>query len=126
MADPSSLERKLTCDALAAVDTEEDKGVDVSEEMPSYDEAETRRILRKVDYRIVPALAVMYLISFIDRSNSMIRSLVPIGASIAYLVSSWQREGCWNESRPGIERQPIQHCTHRLLHPLYPVRNSQQ
>ena len=69
MSDPSTLERKLTSDTSAAVELEK-KGISVSEELPIYDEAETRRILRKVDYRIVPALAVMYLISFIDRSNS--------------------------------------------------------
>jgi hypothetical protein len=27
--------------------------------------------LRKVDYRLVPILALLYLVAFIDRSNSM-------------------------------------------------------
>jgi hypothetical protein len=27
------------------------------------------RALRKVDYRLVPLLAVLYLVAFIDRSN---------------------------------------------------------
>jgi len=31
--------------------------------------AEERRILRKVDFRLVPLLAVLYVICFIDRSN---------------------------------------------------------
>lgn len=35
-----------------------------------HDALETRRILRKVDYRLIPLLTVMYLISFIDRANS--------------------------------------------------------
>ncbi|KAI5456668.1 major facilitator superfamily domain-containing protein [Mariannaea sp. PMI_226] len=69
MTDLNTLEQKLTSDAVSALHIEGDKGVSESEEIPNYDEAETRRILRKVDYRIVPALAVMYLISFIDRSN---------------------------------------------------------
>jgi hypothetical protein len=34
-----------------------------------YSEAEAAAVLRKVDYRLVPLLAVLYLISFIDRSN---------------------------------------------------------
>ncbi|KAF2271751.1 MFS general substrate transporter [Westerdykella ornata] len=32
-------------------------------------EAEARRILAKVDYRLVPMLALLYLVAFIDRSN---------------------------------------------------------
>lgn len=32
-------------------------------------EAEAQRILKKVDYRLVPLLALLYLVAFIDRSN---------------------------------------------------------
>lgn len=38
-------------------------------------EAEARRILSKVDYRLVPMLALLYLVAFIDRSNSKSRAL---------------------------------------------------
>lgn len=34
------------------------------------DEAEANRVLRKVDYRLVPMLSLLYLVAFIDRSNS--------------------------------------------------------
>lgn len=34
------------------------------------DEKEGRRILTKVDYRLVPILSLLYLVAFIDRSNS--------------------------------------------------------
>lgn len=34
------------------------------------DEAEASRVLRKVDYRLVPMLSLLYLVAFIDRSNS--------------------------------------------------------
>lgn len=34
------------------------------------DEAESARVLRKVDMRLVPLLSLLYLVSFIDRSNS--------------------------------------------------------
>jgi hypothetical protein len=34
------------------------------------DEKESRRILAKVDYRLVPILSLLYLVAFIDRSNS--------------------------------------------------------
>ncbi|KAF2634215.1 MFS general substrate transporter [Massarina eburnea CBS 473.64] len=56
--------------------------VDVGEKVPStdneieatagaveIDEKEGRKILAKVDYRLVPVLALLYLVAFIDRSN---------------------------------------------------------
>lgn len=36
-----------------------------------YDEKEAARVLRKVDMRLVPLLSLLYLVAFIDRSNSM-------------------------------------------------------
>lgn len=33
-------------------------------------ETEAKRILRKVDFRLVPVLSLLYLVAFIDRSNS--------------------------------------------------------
>jgi hypothetical protein len=40
------------------------------------DEKEARRILTKVDYRLVPVLSLLYLVAFIDRSNSKIFNIV--------------------------------------------------
>ncbi|EXJ62223.1 hypothetical protein A1O7_02656 [Cladophialophora yegresii CBS 114405] len=34
-----------------------------------YDQKEVRRILRKVDFRLIPLLGVLYLLAYIDRSN---------------------------------------------------------
>lgn len=34
------------------------------------DESESARVLRKVDMRLVPILSLLYLVAFIDRSNS--------------------------------------------------------
>lgn len=50
---------------------EEHKGLDDTD-LPSYDDPEVKRILRKVDWRLPPVLAVLYLFSFLDRSNSEI------------------------------------------------------
>jgi hypothetical protein len=36
----------------------------------SYDKIETRKILRKVDKRLLPVLTLLYLLSFLDRGNS--------------------------------------------------------
>lgn len=51
----------------------------VKEERPSTEQLETyqppftpqeqKRILRKVDWRLVPLLSFLYLVSFIDRGN---------------------------------------------------------
>ena len=54
------------------------------EDLPAYDDAETRRILRKADWRVIPCLAAMYLVSFIDRSNS---ESVLMGAQDAALIA---------------------------------------
>lgn len=35
-----------------------------------FDGPEARRILNKVDWRLVPVLSLLYLVAFIDRSNS--------------------------------------------------------
>ena len=56
---------------------------DVVADLPSE---EARRILKKVDYRLVPLLSLLYLVAFIDRSN--------IGnAKIAGLDESFNLEG---------------------------------
>ena len=55
---------------------------DVIVDLPKEDR---KRVLRKVDYRLVPFLAFLYLIAFVDRSN--------IGnAKIAGLENKWNIE----------------------------------
>ena len=50
--------------------------------LASFSDEQKKVVLRKVDWRLVPMLLVLYLISFIDRAN--------IGM-LAYMVI---REGC--------------------------------
>lgn len=38
-------------------------------QQPRYDDKETKRILRKVDLRLIPMLTLLYVLSFLDRSN---------------------------------------------------------
>jgi hypothetical protein len=45
--------------------------VEVFHELPKE---EADRILRKVDFRVVPLLSFLYLVSFVDRSNSRLHS----------------------------------------------------
>ncbi|KAF2119655.1 major facilitator superfamily domain-containing protein [Lophiotrema nucula] len=69
-----------TDDVKKDVVGDEKKIENVGEKTPSSDgeveaaavdftEAEGRRILSKVDYRLVPTLALLYLVAFVDRSN---------------------------------------------------------
>jgi len=46
-----------------------DAGYTESDVIVDLPPAEGLRALRKVDYRLVPLLAVLYLVAFIDRSN---------------------------------------------------------
>lgn len=47
---------------------EEHGGLDETN-LPDYHDKEVTRILRKVDYRLVPMLTLLYLLAFLDRGN---------------------------------------------------------
>ncbi|EXJ68458.1 uncharacterized protein A1O5_08250 [Cladophialophora psammophila CBS 110553] len=46
-----------------------DAGYAADQVEPHYDQKEVQRILRKVDYRLIPLLGVLYLLAYLDRSN---------------------------------------------------------
>lgn len=39
------------------------------ETVSTFDEAATKRLLRKLDWHLIPFLALLYLLSFLDRTN---------------------------------------------------------
>lgn len=39
---------------------------DDTQQEPAFDPKETKRILRKVDVRLIPVLALLYLLAFLD------------------------------------------------------------
>lgn len=43
--------------------------VNSAQQEPAFDPKETKRILRKIDVRLIPVLALLYLLAFLDRSN---------------------------------------------------------
>jgi hypothetical protein len=49
-----------------------DAGYSESDIIVELPPAEGRCALRKVDYRLVPLLAILYLVAFIDRSNMQV------------------------------------------------------
>ncbi|KPI42794.1 putative transporter [Cyphellophora attinorum] len=46
-----------------------DAGLDATQVIYEVDPAEERKILRKIDYRLIPLLSILYLLAYIDRSN---------------------------------------------------------
>lgn len=61
-----SEERKIE----KVVDKKEGSESELEANAIDYDGPEARRILNKVDWRLVPVLSLLYLVAFIDRSNS--------------------------------------------------------
>jgi len=64
-----SLENELKTPTTAAEASMEEKGDSSSEADVEYDEKATKALLRKVDIHIVPVLVILYLLSFLDRTN---------------------------------------------------------
>ncbi|OAG36485.1 hypothetical protein AYO21_09292 [Fonsecaea monophora] len=48
---------------------EYDSGVVNQQPVPCYDAAETQKVLHKIDWRLLPILALLYLLAFLDRGN---------------------------------------------------------
>jgi hypothetical protein len=69
----ASLEHRTGSDVVSFDEKDKlrtlDAGLTPDQVVVEYDEAETRRILRKIDYRLIPLLSVLYLLAYIDRSN---------------------------------------------------------
>ncbi|KAM5385575.1 hypothetical protein ACJZ2D_000774 [Fusarium nematophilum] len=48
--------------------SDEHAGLEASN-LPRYDDVEVKKIMRKVDWRLLPLLTILYVLSFMDRSN---------------------------------------------------------
>src|ERR1700757_3765539 len=69
---------------------DKEKGISVAEcektttlDMAQFTELHKRRILRKIDWHLVPLLSFLYLVSFIDRGNREFRSSRGVGMQTA-------------------------------------------
>ncbi|KAF2475581.1 MFS general substrate transporter [Lindgomyces ingoldianus] len=76
MASPSYLPGDIKADLTGDDKKIEDLGEkklssdgEIEANVVELNEAEARRILKKVDFRLVPLLSLLYLVAFIDRSN---------------------------------------------------------
>ena len=57
-----------------------------AEFLAGFTDEQRKRVLRKVDWRLVPMLLILYLISFIDRAN--IGMFLPVKTSSGMLTST--------------------------------------
>lgn len=55
--------------AKAGTVTELEQGQEQEQEQPCYSAQETKRLLRKLDWTLLPFLSLLYLLSFLDRAN---------------------------------------------------------
>lgn len=63
---------KQRVEHLSDAEKESSSSRELEAQQLELDEKESARVLRKVDWRLVPMLALLYLVAFIDRSNSML------------------------------------------------------
>ena len=57
-------------ESIAVPDSGKDGDVSSTEAaIVEYDEKMTRRLVRKIDWHIMPVLVILYLLSFLDRTN---------------------------------------------------------
>jgi hypothetical protein len=61
---PSVVQEKGTVELYETISTTSD-----SEPEHLFDEKATSRLVRKIDLRLLPFLALLYLLSFLDRTN---------------------------------------------------------
>jgi hypothetical protein len=48
---------------------EHGEGIEVDEVARVFDDVNQSKVLRKIDYRLLPVLSFLYLLAFLDRSN---------------------------------------------------------
>lgn len=51
------------------IDAESPPSLNMTDNTIQYDAEEEKRILRKIDMRLIPSVWLMYLLSYLDRSN---------------------------------------------------------
>jgi hypothetical protein len=70
--DKLSAEHQQTENVAEKISTSSGSG-ELEAQNIDLEEKEAARVLRKVDMRLVPMLSLLYLVAFIDRSNSKCR-----------------------------------------------------
>lgn len=70
MADTPTLKdpRTATFTEMVQVENKSDPGLNEAH-LPIYNDERTKRVLRKVDWRLLPVLTLLYVLSYLDRGN---------------------------------------------------------
>ena len=100
------------------------QGILIDTSIPQYDKAQTAKVLRKIDYRLVPLLTIIYIISFIDRSNSKSSSVAPSKSCL--MCYSWKRKSGRTSKRPLPGRLEVEHGLDFVFHNICLARSSVQ
>lgn len=122
-----SLEKSSSDLHVEIFDDEKHKDVDTVAEagLTDFDQAEVKRILRKIDLRLLPVLTALYLMSFLDRSNSQYDPSQS-NENVLTCPFSRQRQCSRPLQRPWPLLSVIQPLPNHLLLPLRPLRSSLQ
>lgn len=92
--------------------------------LANFTDAQRKTVLRKVDWRLVPMLLVLYLISFIDRANiGMSRSMVLCPTQLlTHTGMSRKRKDRRPSPQPEHVWNAVQHCPRHILYSIYSGR----
>lgn len=100
---------------------------DVLESHLDADPKVVRRIMRKVDLRLIPILSLLYMWAFIDRSNlgNVRNSSSRFAGAVPMLTLNDAGKHCWAEQRPQNQhKQSVQCPGHDILRGLLSGRYS--
>jgi hypothetical protein len=114
-------------------DIEEENGYDSAEELegknrraqarPKFTLEEEREVVKAFDRRLVPFLALLYLLAFLDRSSKY-REIESDWVEIILTAKCRYRkcQNCRATGRSPAFVQPIRVATHRVLYHIHPLR----
>lgn len=80
-----------------------------------------RKLIRRLDWMLIPWLCVLYLASFLDRKTSHFSPFRQFSSNASPRCQHWQCQDRRPPRRPQHVRHAIQHRPHRLLLLLFPL-----
>lgn len=95
--------------------------------LPSYDPTEVKRVLRKVDLRLLPMLTALYLLAFLDRGNIGNAKVAGMNAELGLTGTQYNIVLSVSEiAFHGMQAILTGDLRPALFHPLHPLRHTEQ